>query len=211
MYLGCPVYGFIYFLHYKYMNSYKYDFILCMNSYIFCSYHVWIHIFLTEAASACRERAARAARAKPELTSCPDQAAPDLCRSVAPDIYNIRVSIIQGLFPEKSDYSLKKSNRPSRFVWFSSDFFVHYRYSDIVENGCNRSDPIHLNSNLDIESDQNIQIRFYMQHRFDFIWLSHHVISNSVFLNGQQIHSERKTKKKWTETKTYLFIGEFRI
>ena len=28
------------------------------------------------AASACCKRAARAARAKPELTSCPDQAAP---------------------------------------------------------------------------------------------------------------------------------------
>ncbi len=42
-----------------------------------------------------------------------------------------------------------------------------------------------------------------MQHRSDFIWLSHHVIFDSVFLNGQQIHSERKTKKNWTETKTY--------
>jgi hypothetical protein len=54
-----------------------------------------------------------------------------------------------------------------------------------------------------IESDQNIQIGFYMQHRSDFIWLSHHVISDSVFLNGQQIHSEWKTKKKLTETKTH--------
>ncbi len=62
-------------------------------------------------ASARRERAARAARAKPELTSCPDQAAPDLCRS----------------------------------------------------------DPIHLFESRYIESNQNIQIRFYMQHRSDFI------------------------------------------
>jgi hypothetical protein len=29
-------------------------------------------------------------------------------RTVAPVIQNIRVSIIQGLFPEKSNYSLKK-------------------------------------------------------------------------------------------------------
>jgi hypothetical protein len=36
--------------------------------------------------------------------------------SVAPNIQNIRVSIIQGLFLEKSNYSLKKSNRPNRFV-----------------------------------------------------------------------------------------------
>ncbi len=34
-----------------------------------------------------------------------------------------------------------------------------------------------------------------MQHWSNFIWLSHHVISDSVFLNGQQIHSEQKTKK----------------
>jgi hypothetical protein len=84
------VYEFIYFLHFKYMNT-------NMNSY-----YVWIHIFLAvimyefiyflqcknkrcgraRAASTRREHAARAARAKPELTSCPDQAAPDLCRSV---------------------------------------------------------------------------------------------------------------------------------
>ncbi len=102
----------------------------CMNSYIFCR--------------SC-ERAARATRAKPELTSCPNQVAPDLCRS---------------------DHS-------------------------------------HLFKSRYIESDQNIQIQFYMQHRSNFIWLSHHVISDSVFLNGQQIHSERKTKKNWTETKTY--------
>ncbi len=36
-----------------------------MNSYIFCSYHVWIHIFLAEAASA-REPQARAASAQRE-------------------------------------------------------------------------------------------------------------------------------------------------
>ncbi len=42
-----------------------------------------------------------------------------------------------------------------------------------------------------------------MHHRSDFIWLSHHVISESVFLNRQQIHSERKKMKNWTETKTY--------
>ncbi len=40
------------------------------------------------ACSASCERAARAARAKPELTSCPDQAAPDLCRSDPIVIYN---------------------------------------------------------------------------------------------------------------------------
>ncbi len=97
-------YEFIYFLHFKYMNSYEYVFILCMNSYTFCSYHVWIHTFFAvwihmnsilfavimyefifflqckiKAASACKPRVpapAWAARAKPELTSCPDQAAP---------------------------------------------------------------------------------------------------------------------------------------
>ena len=31
--------------------------------------------------ASCERAAARATRAKPELTSCPDQAAPDLCRS----------------------------------------------------------------------------------------------------------------------------------
>ncbi len=62
-------YEFIYYLHFKYMNSYKYEFILCMNSYIVCSYDVWIHIFFAvqnkscehaQATSARRERAARA-------------------------------------------------------------------------------------------------------------------------------------------------------
>ncbi len=46
---------------------------------------------------------------------------------------------ITGSIPGKSNYSLKKSNRPNRFVEFSSDYFVHYRYSDIIENGCNSS------------------------------------------------------------------------
>ncbi len=57
--------------------------ISCMNSYIFgrsCE--------CAQAASAHRERAALAARAKPKLTSCLDQAAPDLCRSDLIVIYN---------------------------------------------------------------------------------------------------------------------------
>ncbi len=130
------------------------------------SYYVWIHIFFAvimyefiyflqckikaasarapRARSASCKRTAWATKAKPELTSCPDQTAPDFCRS------NPIVS-----------------------------------YNQI--------------SNLVIESDQHIHMQFYMQHtRSNFIWLSHHVISDSVFLNGQQIHSERKTKKiKW--------------
>ncbi len=64
------MYEFIYFLHFKYMNSYKYEFILCMNSYIFGSYHVGIHIFLQwkiKAASA-RKPQARAASARRERT-----------------------------------------------------------------------------------------------------------------------------------------------
>ncbi len=40
------------------------------------------------AASVRCERAARAARAKPELTSCPEQAAPDLCISTTIVNYN---------------------------------------------------------------------------------------------------------------------------
>ncbi len=63
-----------------------------------------------QARSASCERAARAARAKPELTSCPDQAAPNLCRS---------------------DHS-------------------------------------HLFKSRYIESDQNIQIQFYMQRRSNY-------------------------------------------
>ncbi len=39
--------------------------------------------------------------------------------------------------------------------------------------------------------------------RSNFIWQSHHVISDTVFSNGQQINSERKTKKIITETQTY--------
>jgi hypothetical protein len=63
------------FLHFKYMNSYKYEFRICVNSYFFCSYHVWIHIFFavqnkscecTQAASTCRECAAQAASAQRE-------------------------------------------------------------------------------------------------------------------------------------------------
>jgi hypothetical protein len=38
--------------------------------------------------SASCKCAAQAARVKPELTSCPDQAAPDLCRSNPIVIYN---------------------------------------------------------------------------------------------------------------------------
>ncbi len=46
-------YEFIYFSHFKYMNSYEYEFILCMNSYTFCSYHVWIRTFLQYEFSLC--------------------------------------------------------------------------------------------------------------------------------------------------------------
>jgi hypothetical protein len=76
IYIQWIQYEFMYFLHFKYMNSYKYEFLSCMNSYIFCSYHVWIHIFFAvqnkscervRAASACRERAARAASAQCKL------------------------------------------------------------------------------------------------------------------------------------------------
>ncbi len=64
------------------------------------SYYVGIHIFFAVImyefiyflqklrARGSRERVARAARAKPELTSCPDQAMPDLCRSDPIVIYN---------------------------------------------------------------------------------------------------------------------------
>ncbi len=41
-----------------------------------------------QAHSTSCERAARAARAKPELTSCPNQTVPDLCRSNPMVIYN---------------------------------------------------------------------------------------------------------------------------
>ena len=59
---------------YEFIHFLQYEFILCMNSYTFCSYHVWIHIFFAVQNKSCEH--ARAARAKPELTSCPDQAAP---------------------------------------------------------------------------------------------------------------------------------------
>ncbi len=58
--------------------------------YIFCSYHVWIHIFLAEAASAreprvhtaSMQREPRARSASREgKAQAPDQATPDLCRS----------------------------------------------------------------------------------------------------------------------------------
>ncbi len=46
--------------------------------------------------------------------------------------------MIQGLFPGKSNYSLKKQQAQQIFSIFLC-FFVHYRYSDIIENGCNTS------------------------------------------------------------------------
>ncbi len=55
-------YEFIYFLHFKYMNSYKYEFILCMNSYIFCSYHVWIRIFFAVQNKSCEHARSASAR-----------------------------------------------------------------------------------------------------------------------------------------------------
>ncbi len=73
------MYEFIYFLQ-----------LSCMNSYIFAVQNksceraqaASVHCeHAAQAASARRERAAWAVRAKPKLTSCPDQAAPDLCRS----------------------------------------------------------------------------------------------------------------------------------
>jgi hypothetical protein len=131
------------FCTWKYMNSYKYEFILCTNSYIFCSYHVRIHIFLQcklKAASARNPRArAASAQRKPWGRSPSSPPAP---------------------------------TRP-RPIFVDPILFIYNR----------------------IKSDQNIQFQFYMQHRSNFIWLSHHVISDSVFLNRQQIHSERKTKK----------------
>ncbi len=51
------MYEFIYFL--------QYEFILCMNSYTFCSYHVWIHIFFAVQNKSCER--ARATSAQCEL------------------------------------------------------------------------------------------------------------------------------------------------
>jgi hypothetical protein len=82
-------YEFIYFLHFKYMNSYKYEFILFTNSYIFCSYHVRIHIFFAVqnkscehawAASARRERAAQAASVQREPRGRSPSSPPALTR-----------------------------------------------------------------------------------------------------------------------------------
>ncbi len=62
-------------------------------------------------------------------------------------------------------------------------------------------DPILHNKNrICIESDQNIKFRFYMPFhikpcRSDFRRQCRQVISDAVFLHGQKIHSERKTKK----------------
>jgi hypothetical protein len=78
-------YEFIYFLHFKYVNSYKYEFILCMNLYIFLQLSCMnSYIFAlqnkcckhAQAASVRHECAAQATRAKPELTSCPNHAVP---------------------------------------------------------------------------------------------------------------------------------------
>jgi hypothetical protein len=52
---------------------------------------------------------------------------------------------------KKSSYSLKKSNRPNRFVKLSSDFFVYYRYYDIIENRCTRS--VAANIGFSVDSD----------------------------------------------------------
>ncbi len=62
-------YEFIYFLHFKYMNSYKYEFILCMISYIFAVIMYEFIYFLQckiKAASVC-EPQARAVSAQCEL------------------------------------------------------------------------------------------------------------------------------------------------
>jgi hypothetical protein len=92
--LGCPVYEFIYFLHFKYMNSYKYDFISCMIHIFFAVImYEFIYFWQKLQAHASRERAtpARNASAQRELLAhsmsregealAPNQATPDLCRS----------------------------------------------------------------------------------------------------------------------------------
>ncbi len=90
-------YEFIYFLHFKYMNSYKYEFILCMNSFTFCSYQVRIHVFFAvqnksceraQAASACRECAAQAAsvQCKPRGQSPSSPPAATRPRPAAPTV-----------------------------------------------------------------------------------------------------------------------------
>jgi hypothetical protein len=50
---------------YEFVHFLQYEFILCMNSYTFCSYHVWIHIFFAVQNKSCEHARAASVQREP--------------------------------------------------------------------------------------------------------------------------------------------------